>query len=55
MEERRQKTCYWHLPPAMDEVRLEPEGEPFLVEVDQSDESLYVTEEDGERTYLIFG
>ena len=55
MEERREKKCFWHNPPAMERVRLEPKGKPYQVEVDQSDESMYVIEDDGQRTYLRLG
>ena len=58
MSELRQKICYWHTTSAarwrnMSEVRLEPEGKPYKVH--EGVEGLYVIEDDGERTYLIYG
>jgi hypothetical protein len=56
MEELRKKICFWHNPGRfrnMSEVRLEPNGKPY--EVHEGSEGLYVIDDDGERTYLIYG
>lgn len=53
-EELRKKVPYWHIPYHMEQVRLEPDGKPYDVQVDEEDR-MYVVEDDGERTYLVFG
>ena len=52
-DERRKKPCYWETPRDFSQVRLKPEG-PALDTHKDEDGSLYVIDEDGERTYLIF-
>ena len=53
-EELRTKTAYWDVPGSMDTIRLEPDGPGLKVETDEGGR-FYVVEEDGERTYLVFG
>lgn len=59
-DERRMKVCYihrpqqWLAPPDISEVRLEQDGKGYQVYKDEEDRSLYVIEDDGERTYLVY-
>ena len=59
--DRRKKVCYFHRPqqwlspPDMSEVRLEQDGKGYQVYKDEEDGAYYVTEDDGERTYLVYG
>jgi len=57
MSERREKVCYDHTEDGavdMAKVRVEPEGKGYLLEHDELDDALYVIEDDGERTYVLW-
>lgn len=53
-EDLRKKPCYWDVPGNMETIRLEPKGPGLKVLIDDEGRC-YVVEEDGERTYIIFG
>ena len=53
MTELRQKVPYYDETLSLKSVRLEPEGQSY--EVHEGFEGLYVIENDGERTYLLWG
>ncbi len=53
-ENHRKKPCYWDVPGSMQTIRLSPEGPGMEVFEDEKGRC-YVIEEDGERTYLVFG
>ena len=53
-DDRRKATCYWEKPGDFTYVRLTPDGEPVKTNLDDEG-SLYIIDEDGERTYLTFG
>lgn len=53
-EELRKKQCYWDVPGKMDTIRLESDGPGLEVHTDDKGR-YYVVEDDGERTYIVFG
>ena len=55
MDERRKKVVYWNVPLDLSTVLLDPNGRPYETHVDEEDHTYYIIEEDGERTYIVFG
>lgn len=53
-DEHRSKVPYYDETLSLASVRIEPEGKSYEVHED-IDSSYYVIEDDGERTYLIWG
>jgi len=55
MDERRKKIVHWDVPLDFSTVLLDPNGKPYKTHVDEEDHAYYVIEDDGERTYIVFG
>jgi len=53
--ERRKKIVYWDVPLDFSTILLEPTGKPYKTHVDEETHEYYVIDDDGERTYIVFG
>ena len=54
-DERRKKPAYWAEEGNFSHVQLEPGiSKAYKLHRDEEDGGLYVVEEDGERTYIVF-